>query len=236
MLQFVQKPFDLAASLNDGSCSLRHILARVPGLQELYQRTFSEEAACLSISFIHHYDSVQLRIDDPYLFQDRDDLRLRIGGWRERYPWLNNWCFTEATHAWDNSILFFCNVAKPALNEFSDLRLVVANNGFGSSNEGQQFIPFETIVPPLAGGVTKTHPATIQPLNGTSLSEFSLQFCGAFLLSSLVRYRPQVWQHALSHTALEQHAADDRALSLVESFLQQVLRDFPALVENAINF
>jgi hypothetical protein len=237
MLQFVRKPFDLATSLNNGSCSLKDILARIPGLQASYQRTFSEDPACLALSFFHQYSSVQLRIDDPYLFQDKVDLQSRIRVWRERYPWLDSWCLTEATHGWGNSILIFYNLEKPALGEFSDQRLIVANNGFASPEDiqsFQSFIPFDAIVPPLAGGLTTTHPTTIQPLSGTSLSEFALQFCGAFLLSSLVRYRPNVWQHALSHTALEHRAADDHALSLIESFLQQILTDFPTLVEHVI--
>lgn len=235
MLQFVPKPFDLAVSLNDGTCSLKDILARIPGLQTLYQRTFSEEAACLGIGFFHQHSSVQLRIDDPHLFRDKADLRLRVQVWRERYPWLNDWCFTEAMHAWGNSILHFYNLEKPAIGEFSDERLVAANNGFAAPQDVQRFIPFETIVPPLTGGLTTTHPATIQPLNGTSLSEFALQFCGAFLLSSLVRYRPNVWQHALSHAALEHRGADDRALSLIELFLQLALGEFPTLVEHVID-
>jgi hypothetical protein len=175
-----------------------------------------------------------LRIDDPHLFRDKADLQSRIQIWRERYPWLDDWCLTEATHAWGNSILIFYNLEKPALGEFSDQRLIMANNGFAAPQVVQQFVPFETIVPPLARGLTITHPAAIKPLNDTSLSEFALQFCGVFLLSSLVRYRPQIWQHALSHTALEHRAADDRALSLIESFLQHVLSDFPALVEHVI--
>jgi YaaC-like Protein len=236
MLQFVRKPFDLAASLNNTSCSLKEILARIPGLQASYQRTFSEDAACLAIGFHHFYSSVQLRIDDPYLFRDKADLQSRVQVLRTRYPWLDGWCLSEATHAWGNSILVFSNLEKSALSEFSDQRLVMANNGFAAPEDihGQQFIPFGTIVPALAGGLIVTHPTTIQPLHGTSLSEYSLQFCGAFLLSSLVRYRPQLWQHALSHTALENRAADDRALSLIELFLQRVLGDFPAMVEHVI--
>jgi hypothetical protein len=128
--------------------------------------------------------------------------------------------------------LLFYNIDKSVLDEFSAERLVESSNGFIAVMQGRRFVPFESIVPPLAGGISKTHPTAIQPLNGATLSEHSLQFCGAFLLSSLVRYRPQVWQHALSHTAVEQSGADERALALVESFLQQILREFPTLVEN----
>jgi hypothetical protein len=33
-------------------------------------------------------------------------------------------------------------------------------------------------------------------------------------------------------TAVEQNGADDRALALIETFLQQVLGEFPIFVEN----
>jgi hypothetical protein len=99
MLQFVRKPFDLAASLSGGSCSLKDILARIPGLQASYQRTFSEDPACLAINFHHNYSSVQLRIDDPHLFRDKADLQSRIQIWRERYPWLDDWCLRQSDHA-----------------------------------------------------------------------------------------------------------------------------------------
>jgi hypothetical protein len=231
-LRYVSKPYDRAESLKEGVCTLKDILARVPGLQALYRKTFTQEAGCLSVSFYHDGESAQLRIDDPYLFKSREDLQLCVKRWRDLYPWLNSWCLTEASHARDNSVLLFYNIDKSVLDEFSAERLVESSNGFIAVMQGRRFVPFESIVPPLAGGISKTHPTAIQPLNGATLSEHSLQFCGAFLLSSLVRYRPQVWQHALSHTAVEQSGADDRALALVESFLQQILREFPTLVEN----
>jgi membrane protease YdiL (CAAX protease family) len=96
--------------------------------------------------------------------------------------------------------------------------------------------PFETLLPALAGGITVDHARAIEPLNGVLLSEFALHFCAGFILSSLVRYRPQIWQHALSHSALENRTTDDRALSLIENFLEIVLTEFPKLVEKAIGW
>jgi len=37
------------------------------------------------------------------------------------------------------------------------------------------------------------------------------------LLSSLVRYRPQIWQNAISRSVTAQSPADDRSLSLIET-------------------
>ncbi len=230
------KPFDAAAQLGDTTCSLRDILSRIPNLQNLYQRTFAEDAACLSMSFFHRDDDVELRIDDPHLFTDKDDLRLLVERLRQRFPFLGQWCLCEAERAWNNTILLFHNVERPADGEFSGTFLVVDQNGFTAPSRSRVHIPFSSILPALAGGITNDHPTAIQPLNGVSLSEFALQFCGAFLLSSVVRYRSQVWQHALSHSVLERRAADDRALSIIEAFSAKVLSDFPRLVEASINW
>ncbi|MGY3610813.1 MULTISPECIES: YaaC family protein [unclassified Bradyrhizobium] len=231
------KPFDSAAALGGTTCSFKDILGRIPSLQRLYQRTFSEDAACWSISFYHRGNDVELRIDDPHLIADRNDLRLVIDKWRQKFPFLRQWCLCEAGHACDNTVLLSHNVDKPSNGEFSDKFLIETESGFSAAPYPSQVrIPFSSILPALAGGITNDHPTAIQPLNGVNLSEFALQFCGAFLLSSLVRYRPQVWQHALSHSAFERRAADDRALSIIEAFSAKVLSDFSKLVEKSIDW
>jgi hypothetical protein len=87
--------------------------------------------------------------------------------------------------------LMFYNIGKPELGEFSDATLIEGPNGFVAERRNRDHIAFDTILPPLAGGLTNDHPTAIQPLNGAYFSDASLFFCGAFLLSSLVRYRPK---------------------------------------------
>ena len=106
---------------------------------------------------------------------------------------------------------------------------------FFARTENQMGIEFITILPPLAGGITRDHPTAISPLNGVALSEFSVQFIAAFLLSTLVRYRPQVWQHAISHSITQTSIADDRALSLIELYTKTVLYNFPSMVVETID-
>jgi hypothetical protein len=95
-------------------------------------------------------------------------------------------------------------------------------------------IPFDSIMPPLAGGITDTHLFAMQPYDGVLLSEFSLHFMGCFLLSSLVRYRPQIWQRALSHSGSANVAADDKSLALIEQFCDVVISSFRALVVHSM--
>jgi hypothetical protein len=235
MLQTELKPFDSAIALDKTEASLKNLLARIPGLQELYRRTFEEDAECWGITINYNHGLVDLRIDDPILFKDKDDLRQMVAKWRAKFPWLNDWCFAEASHAWDNTVLIFKNKQKPMSGELSDDVLRANGDGFFARTENQMGIEFITILPPLAGGITRDHPTAISPLNGVALSEFSVQFIAAFLLSTLVRYRPQVWQHAISHSITQTSIADDRALSLIELYTKTVLYNFPSMVVETID-
>jgi hypothetical protein len=235
MLEKESKPFDPAMALDKTEASLKNLLARIPGLERLYERTSDNDSECWGVNINYNHGLVDLRIDDPILFADKNDLRAMVGRWRGKFPWLNDWCFAEATRAWDNTVLIFRNRQKPMSGELSDDVLIPNSNGFSAKTENQTGIDFLTILPSLAGGITRDHPTTISPLNGVALSEFSLQFIAAFLLSSLVRYRPQVWQHAISHTITQNSVADDRALSLIELYTKTVLNNFPTMVEESID-
>ena len=101
----------------------------------------------------------------------------------------------------------------------------------------RSIVPAVDILPPLSGGyVGSGQTYATQPINDVKLSEYALQFLGSFLLSSLVRYRPQVWQNALSRSVTAQSPADDRALSLIEKFLDDVLSGFPDMVVRVIDY
>lgn len=171
------------------------------------------------------------------MFSDRDDLHRLVQAWRAKFPFLDDWCFTQGSRAWDQSVLTFNNWEKPTDGDFSQEYLVQRGDDFGPHRKTKPNLrPFETLLPALAGGITVDHAKAIQPLNGVLLSEFALHFCAAFILSSLVRYRPQIWQHALSHSAFENRPTDDRALSLIEKFLEITLIEFPKLVEKTIDW
>src|ERR1700722_5565120 len=65
---------------------------------------------------------------------------------------------------------------------------------------------------PLAGGFSNSYTYAISPVGGNFLSEFSVQYLTLFLLSSLVRYRPQSWTHAISRSSMINQPADDETL------------------------
>jgi hypothetical protein len=91
---------------------------------------------------------------------------------------------------------------------------------------------------PVRGNLTsRKYEATalIEPLDDLHISEASLYHMGMFLLSCLVRYRPHIWANAVARRALHPQRADDRALVLIESFIDQALSFIPGVVVVAIN-
>jgi hypothetical protein len=145
------------------------------------------------------------------MFSDRDDLHRLVQAWRAKFPFLDDWCFTQGSRAWDQSVLTFNNWEKPTDGDFSQEYLVQRGDDFGPHRKTKPNLrPFETLLPALAGGITVDHAKAIQPLNGV--------------------------QHALSHSAFENRPTDDRALSLIEKFLEITLIEFPKLVEKTIDW
>ena len=237
MPQSVRKPFDKIEPLCGQEISIKEVLSRTPGLHIVYEKTFGEEAHNWPLSFSHLFDQAELRIDDPHIFTNRETLIALVRKWRGRFPFLERWCFCEGVKAWGNTALIFHNIEKPEAGEFSEQFLVEGNSGFSVPRflRSKTHIPFDSILPALAGGITDSFATAMEPLNSVSLSEFSLQFCGSFILSSLVRYRPQIWQHALSRSSSLESPADDRTLALIEQFLQIVFTSFPKLVVHTIS-
>jgi hypothetical protein len=244
MPRWHEKPFDVAAGLNGQQIAITDILARMPGLSGQFSRTFGSSGRTVPIDL--HFDTPNtghctLRIDDPVLFTNRASLIDFVKRLRAEYPFLQRWRFVEAQHAWGNSIIIFDNGEREE-DDLSEGNLVQANNnGFAASRAlmgaSRSTVPAPDILVPLSGGyVGSTGTYAMQPINNVKLNEYALQFLGTFLLSSLVRYRPQIWQNAISRSVTAQNTADDRALSLIEKFLDDTLSGFPNMVVGVIDY
>jgi hypothetical protein len=243
MPKWISNPFSNAESLRGHRIGITDIFSRIPDISRTFERTFGSSPKAWPISLYFHpitTGQCDLRVDDPNLFTDKESLIFLVQKWRREYPFLNQWCFSEASLAWGYSVLIFRNIKKGTLNDLAIETLVQGNNGFSTTHTlmGSQFewITAFDILPPLSGGITNVAPYAIQPLGSVYLSEFSLQFLASYLLSSLVRYRPQIWQHAISRSFTAETPADDKALAMVEQFLAGVLNDFPKLVVRATDY
>jgi hypothetical protein len=239
------KPFDIAAGLSTQRIAIKEILARTPGLSGKFSQTFGSPSKAIPIILNFGTPNIgrcTLRVDDPFLFTDRGSLIAFIKRLRSEYPFLERWRFTEALHAWGNSIITFDNAGGRADDDLLEGNLIQANdNGFAASRVlmggDPSVVPAADILVPLSGGyVGSAQTYAMQPINNVKLHEYALQFLGTFLLSSLVRYKPQIWQNAISRSVTAESAADDRALSLIEKFLDDTLSGFPDMVVHVIDY
>ncbi|MGB9235307.1 MAG: YaaC family protein [Terriglobales bacterium] len=219
--------------------SLREILSRIPRLESLYRQTFGEEASTdlISLETGSQEADFRIRVDDQELFADRESLRRMVLRWRERFPFLRTWRLHSAQYAWGNSLIYFRNVRNLDIDEFSKAYLREQNGAFqelalaGDINE-----PFSLKdgFCPVAGGYSGIIYA-IAPVRDLYFSEFSMHYLALFLLSSLMRYRPQTWTHAISRSVVAGEPADDRALSLIERFLRLNETEIPEFVVQILN-
>jgi hypothetical protein len=238
--RIISLPSAKASEIDGIEMSLRDILRRVPNLDSLYQMTFNEDpyAAPFGIATAFRNEvSFQLQIEDRQLFTDRASLKKIVDGWRARFPFMDMWRLESAQNNWGRTSIQFANILREGVDEFSDSFAICKDGTFQASaqpgDDSNRFV-LEIGLSPTAGYLVGGNYA-ITPISLHHLSEFSLHYLGLFLLSSLVRYRPQTWTHAISRSAIPNEPVDDQALSLVERFLDLNGTVIPELVVTALN-
>lgn len=204
--------------------SLKEILARTPTLENLFQLTFREPAK--TYPFEIYLDgspteptSITVRV--PEIGSDRASLRAMVESLRMRFPILRKWRIANALIAWDNSIIVFANTPREGIDEFGETGLSEGGGNFSAIySAGTPHLDFRNLLEPVAGGISEGYASFVTPLDEQYISELSLLYMGMFLLSSLVRYRPQIWVHAVSRFSDGERPADDQALALTEQFMR----------------
>lgn len=235
----VRTPAAMSDKISGLSLSLRDLLSRIPGLSGHFHKTFGERACSAEVQFENDVTGkCRIRIDDPEKFSNREELKAIVMRGRARFPFLERWRLVEAGHAWGNAIFYLENTFSAEFDEFDALALNQFGQDFVASPQtirSEESFSFIDSLPSMGGGYPGGVCCPITPLQGRYLSEFSLQYLALFLLSSLVRYRPQTWMHALSRTSTTETPADDRALSLIEYFLETSSRAIPAMIVTMLN-
>lgn len=236
-------PSASSKELENRCWGLKDILSRIPGLEDLYRATFNEEpnTVALGVSFQATYDDYcEIQIDDRRIFSSRQELRRFVEDWRDRYPFLKDWRFLSGRHEYGRSFLTFANIENKGVDEFSEDQLEPDKGGFQAVTEfgrDQSFprIPIRSILVSMGGGFSRASPHAIVPLDGLYPSDFALHFLSLFLLSSVVRYRPDTWAHAISRSIMADKPPDDELIALLEDFLHLNASDIPELVVKALN-
>lgn len=226
MPKSIELPAASTESVVGLSLSLKDILSRIPGLNHLYAKTFDEPALTERIDL--HSSRFwadgfwELQIDDSQIFTNRTELAAIIARWRKRFPALKKWRVIRAVSAQGKSIIIFGNVPIPD-DELGSTVLMEAGNEFNSDNDVQNDATIAKT--PLAhalsapGGSFSSNTSLISPFGDVYISESALHYLGMYLLSSLVRYRPQTWVHAVTRSIAPRIPADDQALALLEAFM-----------------
>lgn len=231
-------------SLANEEITLKEVLARTSSAYKLFRYTFSETPENESLSILYydeHNDYFTIRLVDPNTISDRPSLRAIMARWRNRFPYLSKWQVTEASNSWGESYITLANLICQNEDDLSDASLSQTGEGqfvirdlAPRDRKDSRQAP-ETILAGVGGGYSNSAPIAIAPIRNKYLSEFSIHYIGLFLLSSLVRYRPDTWAHAVSRTALQDRPVDDKALALIQQFLEANYSDIPSLIIQALN-
>ena len=247
----IPRPTSDTVLLEGKELALKEILARIPGLADLYRKTFGEEARVINCSHFSsdydHQEVIEFDVHDVPPFTDLSSLELSVKDLRRRFPFLENW---RVVYASLGSGVKFANLQRDADSEFSPNFLQERSSAFvldiyrRPDYTGQVTPPLKfsldelaTHCQPIRGNLTPGIETTclIEEWNGIFFSELSLYYLGMFLLSSLVRYQPNIWANAIARRSFPEKPLDDHALALLEEFIDLSLTAFPRATVIAIN-
>jgi hypothetical protein len=236
----VSLPSSDSSKLYSMELSLREIFSRIPELGPLYRMTFGDDPETETIMVQHSLqqeEEFRIRIDEKELFSTSESLRVIVTRLRDKFTFLNQWRLSSAQHGWGKSIIYFRSVGKTDVDEFSEPYMFFSDGNYEERpvpNDNNKSFSIATALHPLAGGFSSPT-SVISPINDLHVSEFSFQYLALYLLSSLARYRPQIWTHAISRSTFQEVVPDDKALSLIEEFLAMNSIILPNVVATILN-
>jgi hypothetical protein len=223
-----------SSELANLNISLKEILSRIPAISELFEATFKEGSKSLFLDLACGSDDIwQLKCGVAKSFSGHVELRTLVQELRSKYQFLNKWCFMSASQVFNDSWFYFENYERSIEDEFEIGTLRDLPRGeielLDQNRYKRTRMPIDSLLPPLAGSFA------LEAINGLFPSEFSLHYMGLFLLSSLVRYRPQTWEHAISRSITTDDPADDQMIALIEKFLEINSLKVPEMIVTILN-
>ena len=213
--------------------TLKEVLSRIGDVVGMFEQTFSHKANAHVFDINMYDDHAFLRIDTKELYTDRNSLIAIIAELRRSFPALNDWHIESASLDWGKSVIKFTNEPYDLSIELTEAVLIhkAEDNSysvnFGASKKlSNNKRPFSEILGIVGGGQRNEVPHFVTPYNGNYYAELSLRLIGMFMLSSLVRYRPQIWIHSLTHLATPERQLDDQMIALIEQFIDSTVNMF----------
>lgn len=220
--------------------SLKDILSRIPELKSLYFDIFSEHAHVIDVNFkyIPAIGKLCLIIGGLNSFHDSISLKKLVMELRKTNSVLNGWTLVGAEIAYERSKLTFCPILE-SIDEFSDDFLVeyppLTFNAKGDDPRLKKIFPPSTITMPMVGSsVIEVGSITLnEPFNNINFSSYSLYFLGAFILSSIVRYYPDIWCNAISGRLRISENNSEEAEKILDHTLSDKLTNGVAVIEDS---
>jgi hypothetical protein len=204
--------------LEGTTLTLKDILGRLPFLRDLYVHTFQEPALSEPIALsenLQNFWYMQAWHGEPV--GTLEEACAALDSWRNRFPVLRNWRVAWISNAWGKTVIEFRNEDSPRAPIREQLELTSPGRFDSNVPPGKTYPPQDL----LTGGSLSDN-GLCAPVNGVYIFQPALVYLGIFLLSSLVRYRPEIWIHAITRGTSSEHPADDHTISLLEDFLSLV--------------
>lgn len=232
-------PSSPSAALINKSVTLKQILGRIPDLEQIYRDTFDDEPHLIQCSPFSvsteggkPYVEFNIYLAEHHKIVDLASLQSTTQCLRDRFAFLKKWRPMDASA----SAISFANI--PPIQDEFDEKLWKTEYGFRSNaamGEGGKTVPgeFAQDCEPVSGALTYGK-NVIERLENSHVHEMCLYFLGMFLLSSLVRYRPNIWANAIARRAIGDRIPDDRGLAIIEHFVDMSLTVIPGIVSEAI--
>lgn len=239
-ISYVKSSMAQSQEFNNSTFTLRDILSRVYIIRVHYLDTFNESAKVVgcshfSSSIVESHQFLSFDVFTEGVFNSKEDLLRVVHDLRGRFNFLKYWGFENASWAGGFTSIKFTNkkYADKNSGDSSDVMPEALSDdpfGYTAQHYGTPVYDDDILskTHPIAGGISgnkDTH--IIESFDGIFLSELSLFYMGMFLLSSLVRYRPDIWSNVLSRRAVSNNPVGDKALSLIEHFIEISLSIFP---------
>jgi hypothetical protein len=218
------------------------LFSRMPNQVDLYVRTFTRDAnvlnCYLTISRQHAGGELTVYVK-AHTTIDRTALKTIVHGLRQRFTFLSHWILSSALCAYGDLRLVFASVDEPAAGDTDEPALQWHESGgeFRRAAPMPKLRAWQDNPPPTSGSLAHPDAAgspIVRPLQDIQLTTYAIMYMAAFMLGSLVRYRPETWVHALAGRVTRERALDDQALALIEEYLAFVLDHFPTVAISAI--
>jgi hypothetical protein len=227
-------PTASSTEIANQTITLKEVLSRIGRISEMYEQTFSHKSNSQNFELTNYERDIFtliIGIREPYT--DRQSVLRIIAEMRQRFPALSNWHIDSVSHSYEYTGINFNNLAYDLSLELSEAVFVnnPENNSYrvnyaASRRLSENDNTLTDILGTVGGGQNNGMSYFVTPYNESYFSELSLRLIGMFLLSSLVRYRPQIWIHSLSHAATTERPLDDQMLALIEQFIDSTVQMF----------